>query len=283
MMENPTESRRIDSTDCFTCCRKEMEEIIAAINQRAPTSTDRQVESTRTRGRPARESDVPMSPAYSPAAAKNQGVVCDCQGDLTESNDGGSEGDDVVPCARCGQHQHVKCMAQGTDYNDSASSSACNKCHRTAQGVANRTKAKRARDTLDHSQEDAYGRAAEDIWRHYCDLNSGSASSAVIAATRMEYKQGRMVPVHAAPQTWVEELQARVNKMMQVAGPKLADFVTSSETFGPQTTESVLRQWRALAMYLVHHGPYKGKRSELGLLGEVIGLEEKGTYWTGEI
>lgn len=38
---------------------------------------------------------------------------------------------------------------------------------------------------------------------------------------------------------------------------------------------------RGLAVLSVHRASYRGRRQELGVLAEVLGLEEKGTYWKG--
>ena len=45
--------------------------------------------------------------------------------------------------------------------------------------------------------------------------------------------------------------------------------------------DRLLRTLRELAVLVIHHGPHKGERHQLGVLAELLGLAEKGAFWKG--
>ena len=120
------------------------------------------------------------------------------------------------------------------------------------------------------------------LWRSYCNLPNGLASPATVDATAMVYERGRMVPICEAPKSWVTELKARVSDMIESAGAPVVESIMGSDNSGAQVGEKILVPWRELAVWVLHHGSYKRKKAKLGLLAEVLGLVEKGTFWKVE-
>ncbi|EME38229.1 hypothetical protein DOTSEDRAFT_57378 [Dothistroma septosporum NZE10] len=95
-------------------------------------------------------------------------------------------------------------------------------------------------------------------------------------------------PVYPAepPEDWLEEMRARVEALLHAAGREKSLYYL----------QPVLRQWprndlevmtaiRDLTLEVLHRGAYKrkGGRGELGVLAEVVGIEEKGWAWKGKI
>lgn len=115
------------------------------------------------------------------------------------------------------------------------------------------------------------------LWRQYCLLPNGDAPSAVVKATEMKFKNVKMVPVHPAPQSWVDEVMKNVLDMEEAGAEK--DYEQPWLADCSDENERILKPWRELAVWLIHHGPYKGRMSELGVLGEVLGFVEKGMFW----
>lgn len=122
---------------------------------------------------------------------------------------------------------------------------------------------------------------ANALWRQYCILPDGIATNAdVLKATEVEFGSYRVEPVNAVPEVWVREFKYRLGRLLDAA------------TSDGQVVRLMAKQWEKdvglalrhvgdIAREVLHHGSYKGKRARLGLLAEVLGLSEKGTFWKG--
>ena len=117
------------------------------------------------------------------------------------------------------------------------------------------------------------------MWKTYCDLPGSDAPEAVREATKTEfnYTQACMVPVSKAPDSWVDEMALCIGKMLEASGTQKALELLKAQA----DVARPLKMWREEAVRLLHHGGFKRKREELGVLLEVLGLEEKGKFWKG--
>ena len=116
------------------------------------------------------------------------------------------------------------------------------------------------------------------LWRQYCILPNEYAPQAVIQATETKFSEGTMRPIHSPPWAWVVEVMQNIEDMREATGNEMEESLARPDADTP-VNERILTPWREVAVWLLHHGSYKGCRERLGLLGEVLGLEVKGKYW----
>ncbi len=118
------------------------------------------------------------------------------------------------------------------------------------------------------------------LWQHYCLLpNTEDTPDFVVEATRTEYDEGKTMPVYEAPKEWLDEVTMRVGRMMDAAGEEMAEYCMQGSKSYTDPHEALLMSWREMALWIVSHGAYRGRREELGVLAEVVGLSEKGRFW----
>lgn len=127
------------------------------------------------------------------------------------------------------------------------------------------------------------------LWKAYCTLPWSNPSIATPAAKELtslyfSKESGSMIPIHPAPCGWIEQvfhkmmaLIASVEKqtLMELGGP-------SESILSPFNPDRLLMTLREVAVIAIHHK--EGKRTtkwEMGVLTELLGLAEKGTYWKG--
>ena len=211
-------------------------------------------------------------------ASDRQTVVCDCSKQLTDDDA------EFVVCGLCMKLQHQSCMVRADDVRDGSHSPRCNDCRASefqCHIAGQEHKIQKLRDAITQKRAEFYDLYTNVLWKHYCDLPNGVASSAVVEATATIYDRGVTVPVRKAPRSWTKEVQAAVESMMDAAGVKAANSIMGWEHRTARSKEELLVAWRELAVWLVHHGAYKARIRELGVLAELLGLEEKGTFWKG--
>ena len=207
-----------------------------------------------------------------------QDLVCECEHGVSEDRD------DYFMCTRCAKLQHFGCSLPDDSSKGMAERYRCNKCEATELEhiiTTRQEQIQKARNVIAQKRAENEGLLMEVLWRHYCLLPNGSASEDVIQATRTTFEGGRSIPLYKAPEEWIHAIQKNVEDMMHAAGKKVTDFVILPTHSAMEMNESILKPWRDIALWLVHRGPYKGRRRELGVLAEVLGLEEKGTIWKG--
>lgn len=112
----------------------------------------------------------------------------------------------------------------------------------------------------------------------YCDLPNHSASPAVKELTRTHRQNGWTVPVHSAPEAWVNELMQNVHEMNENAPMKLLVALNDEAKIYAHERDRVLIPWREIALELIHRGPWRFERRRLGLVGELVGLFRVGFF-----
>lgn len=129
-------------------------------------------------------------------------------------------------------------------------------------------------------REEARDLCAGVLWKHYCNLPKGQSSDVALEMTRTVYQDGAMVPIRSAPDSWVDEVQSRIVKMVGDAGEDMVQATVGPENCGTLILETGhLVFWRDLAQRLLYGGSYRGNKAEFGLMAEVLGLVERGTFW----
>lgn len=119
------------------------------------------------------------------------------------------------------------------------------------------------------------------LWEHYCIMLDGLTTDAAVAkATEVHFVDYRVEPITAAPEAWGKEIKYRLGLLLDAATNDGQVMHLSARTW-ELDAGMALRHVRDIAMEVLHHGAYKGKRARLGVLGEVLGLSEKGTFWKG--
>ncbi|KJY00218.1 hypothetical protein TI39_contig339g00025 [Zymoseptoria brevis] len=84
------------------------------------------------------------------------------------------------------------------------------------------------------------------------------------------------------PPEWLAEMESRLAVLLTSAGPEyMGIYLNPSLSVFPREPDVVLQALRELATYIVSKGSLRGKRSQLGLLLEVLGMEDKGSRWNG--
>ncbi|KAK3714729.1 hypothetical protein LTR37_007709 [Vermiconidia calcicola] len=199
--------------------------------------------------------------------------VCVCvEGDAYYS-------DQCFFCRRCLRRQHYDCAdrdSEGQDQNQPR----CNFCVENAIIHICEVRDEHMREMkalLAQKRAEANELYKTVLWRQYCILPNENAPQAVIRATETKFSEGTMRPIYSPPWAWVVEVMQNIEDMREVTGNEMEECLARPDADTP-VNERILTPWRELAVWLLHHGPYKGRREKLGLLGEVLGLEVKGKY-----
>ncbi|KAK4550028.1 hypothetical protein LTR36_002995 [Oleoguttula mirabilis] len=225
--------------------------------------------------RPKTVADVITEWADKPTQRK---ILCDCPG--------GPAGQlrDYIGCYGCQRLQHEVCMLGASGKEGAIKGSFCKECRRTMYqrqlkvSAENQQKARSLARMQHRSITDFCEQA---LWKLYCQLPTGESTATVRELTSMYYDNGRMVPIHPAPKEWVAEIRSRLVKMTGAAGKEKIAEMRGPDGASLRYNEQSVVAWRKLAVWLLHRGAYKRKREELGVLAEVLGLEEKGRVWRG--
>jgi hypothetical protein len=84
------------------------------------------------------------------------------------------------------------------------------------------------------------------------------------------------------PQEWLTEMESRLSTLLAHAGPQqMAIYLNPALGTFPRDTDMVLQALRDLAVWICSKGSLRGRRNQLGLLLEVLGLDDKGRHWQG--
>lgn len=122
------------------------------------------------------------------------------------------------------------------------------------------------------------------LWRHYCLLpESTTTNAAVREATRVHFVDYRVEPITSIPGAWSEELKHRLRLLLDAAKAD-GQKVQLEERLWRRDAGMALGHLRDMAVEALHRGSLrkKGGRARLGLLGELLGLSGKGTFWKGK-
>jgi len=217
-------------------------------------------------------------------------VSCSCKG-----GPGGTFHEYMV-CVRCPKVLHKGCMPSAA-VDTIGQGKLCAECREIRLRKAHRNQLKMnmnarvARQKLlvrlqagkKNRHEGLKRVVAEHFWKGYCDLPEGKSSPAVLELTSRYYDNGKMVPIHPAPASWVDEVVARVHALVCPANRELVNRVVGKDKteLDLMYPDKLRRGLGEVAVLKLHQGKPKGSKKELGVLAEVLGLEEKGTFWQG--
>lgn len=119
------------------------------------------------------------------------------------------------------------------------------------------------------------------LWASYCVIPDGRAANAEVRdATEVHFANYQVEPKIAVPEAWGKELKYRLRLLLD-ATVNDGQAVRLSTRLWDKDISIALRHLQDIARDALHRGSYKGKRGRLGVLGEVLGLSEKGTFWKG--
>ncbi|KAK1052043.1 hypothetical protein LTR33_014500, partial [Friedmanniomyces endolithicus] len=189
---------------------------------------------------------------------------------------------DYIICRRCKTLQHKGCIPPA-ETDTIAQGTLCEPCRDVE--VEKMYNHHREINERKHRNEKLRVIVAGNFWKNYCDLPSTKDSLAVreLTSTYFDDRKGTIVPVHPAPVAWIEDVLACIHQLVSPANKDLVlQIARKDELLFSLTHPDRLRKGLSeLAVLALHHGPLKGKRQELGVLAEVLGLEPRGTYWHG--
>ncbi|KAM0712333.1 hypothetical protein Q7P37_011428 [Cladosporium fusiforme] len=144
----------------------------------------------------------------------------------------------------------------------------------TKATAGNATKAPQT--TTSPQQEMLTNFVTNDLWFRYCKLGPimNSPSDATFATTKVDGR-GVRTPSHPAPEAWAQEVQQRLELLLQNARVDKREAILKN--LGNENVVSNLLSDEY--KWVVYHGPLKGRRNELGVLLEVLGIVVKGDIW----
>lgn len=206
-------------------------------------------------------------------------ISCDCPGKPSANID------NYIICTSCIRLQHKDCMLGTAKEQGILKGDFCKDCRRKTYQRQLKIfveKQRRARALLRMQHYHVTKFCEEVLWKQYCQLPAGEAPARLQELTSMYYENGRMLPSHPAPKVWVTEIRSRLVKMTAAAGEKKIKEMRGPDGASLIYSEQSMVAWRKLAVWIINHGAYKGKREELGVLAEVLGLEEKGSIFKVE-
>ncbi|USW54510.1 hypothetical protein Slin15195_G078290 [Septoria linicola] len=109
------------------------------------------------------------------------------------------------------------------------------------------------------------------LWDAYTDLPDPNDPD-----DRMSLDRPKLPP----PSDWLAEAEKRVTMMFEVAGSdKVAEYLRHEFIQWPRNSLNIVKAMREFAMWMRLKGPFRRTRRELGLVAEILGFEDKGTYW----
>ncbi|KAK5134657.1 hypothetical protein LTR08_006313 [Meristemomyces frigidus] len=212
-------------------------------------------------------------------------ISCDCPPEALASASHPLSLDDYIVCHACRRMQHKPCMfgpaANGAEEGDRiVQGEFCRACRRERYERYLRVYGRARHDAkqlakLQHKNVTAF--VEEVLWKQYCQ--TPCMPEAATELTSMYYDEGVMLPIHPPPKEWVVEVRLRVVRLTAAAGDERIRALRGADGVGLRYDEASLVAWRELAVWVVNRGAWKRKRAELGVLAEVLGLEDKGTFW----
>lgn len=190
-------------------------------------------------------------------------------------------------CSSCRAHQHKPCAKPG---QEGKSSPWCNMCYypkpvpsTSVPGANLQTPQKTAPELsaagpgngeqpLDQAMLDEILHLCSTVlWKEYVSLPSPDDDEDNITATPQK-------PLS----DWLEECELRMINMITAAGPEQTrSYLESALDAVPRDTDAIVESLYELATWVVRKGVWRGKRAELGLLAEIVGMVDKGHYWQG--
>lgn len=209
-------------------------------------------------------------------ATERPKIMCHC-----EEGDKSERFDDFIICIVCKRLQHKVCMLGNITTETYVKGEFCTDCRRARLCTlykAQQHAIQLANALMREESMNLRVFCETYLWSHYCLLPHGSATAAVREITATYNNEGKVKPIHPAPHDWTTTVVIQLQKMILSAGnAKETEYFQN----GIRYNQRYLAATRELAVWMLHHGKYKGQLQTMGLLAEVLGLEEKGTFWKG--
>lgn len=191
----------------------------------------------------------------------DQRTYCKCSGILVPA------AKHCFPCTTCELRQHIACSDDKEDREDKI----CNVClsNLPKQETPTSSKAPQAAETIDPSlRDEVLNLCSTILWKEWVAIPSPIDEEEI--------------PPALPPADWLLEAQDRLLELITAAGTDLtAAYLQPVLAAWPRKNAAIVGAIRDLATDQISQGVYKGKRGELGLLLEILGLEEKGSVWDG--
>ena len=188
-------------------------------------------------------------------------TYCKCSGILVPA------AKHCFPCTTCELRQHIACSDDKEDTEDKI----CNVClgNFPKQETATSSKAPQAAETIDPSlRDEVLNLCSTVLWKEWVAIPSPIDEDEI--------------PPALPPADWLHEAQERLLELVTATGPDLTTaYLQPVLAAWPRKNTAIVGAIRGLANNQISRGVYKGKRGELGLLLEILGLEEKGSVWDG--
>ena len=136
-------------------------------------------------------------------------------------------------------------------------------------------------DAINRKSDELHEITLQVLWRHYCHLPDYTATQTVKEACALKFENGRMVPQHSSPASWIQAVEKNLEEMTDAYGEKLYKVAVNEVFDAEEMNMRLLDSLREIALKLVHDGAWKGQRQKLGVVGEILGYETKGAVWRG--
>ncbi|GIZ43232.1 hypothetical protein CKM354_000646400 [Cercospora kikuchii] len=108
------------------------------------------------------------------------------------------------------------------------------------------------------------------LWNAYCALEDPTDPS-----DHMNSNKAKTAP----SSDWSAEAEKRLTLMFEAAGrEKVEEYLFHALGF-PRNNLNIMKALRDFGMWARSSGPFRRSRKDLGLLNEILGFVDKGTYW----
>ncbi|KAK5113086.1 hypothetical protein LTR62_003665 [Meristemomyces frigidus] len=203
-------------------------------------------------------------------------------------------------CVHCSRLQHKACLPHAEEDNDPVGHRRlCVGCRATRAEESERirdqkvAKAKHKLRKLHKEWQTATVTretklrhvVSTKFWKDYCLLPPGQSNPLALEQTRTYFSpiHGQTLPLHPAPCTWTDRVVQDFNTLVSKENAQLVREVNGEDehAFEYGRPERLRRSLNTLAVLTVYHGIYEGNKERLGVLAEVLGLDERGTVWKG--
>lgn len=212
-------------------------------------------------------------------------MICNCPAPAPRGAAPSQQRHDYIICTRCAAFQHIKCFQGDASQATGPENWRCNSCYMAELEKIIKDRVHQQElwaERLNAKRRETDDTIMEVLWRRYCDLpNEESTPQGVRDHTKLHWVGNQQIPEQAVPEKWAREVQKNLDDMMAAGGKKAVDYAKGKEYYSTHLNERLLTPWRALAVELLHRGTYRGQREKFGILGEVLGLLDKGAVWKG--
>ena len=207
-------------------------------------------------------------------------VHCICEGELAVNYV------DYILCLRCKEWQHKGCLPALLE-GEIDRPQLCLDCWAVNEKIKKYQIAMELKGKWEAAKKvrDAKLRAIvfDRFWKEYCELPSDNCSKELQELTTTFYADGKMIPTHPAPQSWVDEMMAKISMLICPENKALVWQVNGEDpnAFSLDMPQKYRRNLNDLAVLTIHQGFLNGRKADLGVLLELLGMADKGTYWKG--